>query len=109
MAGSLLFQVCQIVERYTRRIGPWILDSVDDSGMIVPGVVHGVVPAIAGQKVEDDVTVFRKQLSAVTTFIPDIHVEQVQQAYPLRIDYSEYAAPTLNAAAMANGPRHLYG
>jgi len=60
----------------------FLLQRRDDGGM----VVSGVVDAIARQKIEDAAAIGRKQFRPEATLVGHVHLQQVQQADPLRID-----------------------
>jgi chemotaxis response regulator CheB len=50
--------------------------------MVVPGIVN----TVAGQKVQDATAVFREQLATETALILDVHVQEVEQGDPLRVN-----------------------
>jgi hypothetical protein len=48
--------------------------------------VSRVVNAISGKKVENAASITGEQLDALTTLVPDVHLQQVKQFHPLRIN-----------------------
>src|SRR5258708_33066393 len=53
----------------------------DDGGVIVAGVVH----AIAGEKIENALSIFSKQFGTGAAHVADVHLQQPEQSDPLRI------------------------
>src|ERR1700739_1378439 len=49
-------------------------------------IVAGVVNAIAGEEVQDAPAVFGKKFAAGATLVADVHVQDVQQGNPLRVN-----------------------
>jgi hypothetical protein len=49
-------------------------------------IVAGVVDAVAGEKVEDDASVFGVQFGAEAATVLDVHAEEAEEARPLGVD-----------------------
>ena len=60
----------------------FVFQRVDNARMVVARIVN----AVSGKKIEIAVTVFRPQLRSQTALVMHIHVQQIQQSDPLRID-----------------------
>ena len=63
----------------------------------------GIVDAIAGVEIENDPAIRGNQLGTFAAVISDIHIENVEQPHPLRIDV---LLVEVFAAVEARGLRH---
>ena len=73
-------------------------------------VVPSVVDAIAGVEVENDAPVSGMKLRTLAAFIGDIHLQNVEQAHPLRVDVTlvKIFVAFVEARGLKHG-KHLSG
>src|SRR5579864_131287 len=60
----------------------FVAEGCGDRRMIVAQVMH----AVSGEKIQDSPAVFGKELDAGTARVADIHLEQIEKSYPLRVN-----------------------
>ena len=59
-----------------------VLESRDNAWVVVPNVVH----AVSGIEIKDNAPVCKIKLDSLAVHVLDVHLQDVEQSHPLRVD-----------------------